>query len=220
MALYLQNAMKLLAHLASPRGVKLSLYQELIMPIPEAVTLHEIYVSTHLGHRFYPLAPRIDDVAIEDIAHGLAFQCRFNGQTQYFYSVAQHSLMVASLVPRRLALAALLHDAAEAYLGDMVKPLKGLFPDFSRIEGEVMAIIGARFGVADFGDRQIKRADLIALATEKRDLMPRSSEPWCTLDGVAPLPTRIEALPPQQAKEKFLREFERLAGLAKFSVAA
>ena len=59
-----------------------------------------IYVSTHLGYRFYPQAPSIADVAIEDIAHGLAFQCRFNGQTQHFYSVAQHSLMVAALVPR------------------------------------------------------------------------------------------------------------------------
>jgi 5'-deoxynucleotidase YfbR-like HD superfamily hydrolase len=179
-----------------------------------------VYVSTYLGHRFYPLAPSIADVAIEDIAHGLAFQCRFNGQTQHFYSVAQHSLMVAALVPHRLALAALLHDAAEAYLGDMVKPLKHLFPDFSRIEAEVMGIIGARFGVAEFDDRKIKRADLIALATEKRDLMPRSSEPWHTLDGVAPLPTRIEALSPQHSKQKFLSEFERLAGLAKFSAAA
>ncbi|MBK9446299.1 MAG: phosphohydrolase [Betaproteobacteria bacterium] len=156
------------------------------MPTTENHDLRTIYVSTHLGHRFYPLAPSIDDVAIEDIAHGLAFQCRFNGQTQHFYSVAQHSLMVASLVPRRLALAALLHDAAEAYLGDMVKPLKNLFPEFSRIETEVMAIIGARFGVAGFDDRQIKRADLIALATEKRDLMPHSSEAWQSLGGIAP----------------------------------
>jgi 5'-deoxynucleotidase YfbR-like HD superfamily hydrolase len=181
-----------------------------------------VYVSTHLGHRFYPQAPSIADVAIEDIAHGLAFQCRFNGQTQHFYSVAQHSLMVASLVPRRLALAALLHDAAEAYLGDMVKPLKNLFPEFSRIEAEVMAIIGARFGVAasTFDERQIKRADLIALATEKRDLMPNSCEAWSLLDGVAPLPTRIEALSPQLAKQNFLGEFRCLVGLAKLSVAA
>ena len=71
------------------------------------------YVSTFLGNRFYPLVPCIDHVAIEDIAHGLAYQCRFNGQTSQFYSVAQHSLIVASLVPTNLRLAALLHDAAE-----------------------------------------------------------------------------------------------------------
>lgn len=179
-----------------------------------------IYVSTHLGYRFYPQAPSIADVAIEDIAHGLAFQCRFNGQTQYFYSVAQHSLMVAALVPRRLALAALLHDAAEAYLGDMVKPLKGLFPEFARIEAAVMEIIGKRFGVAGFDDRLIKRADLIALATEKRDLMSNSSEPWSSLEGVAPLPTRIEVLSPQLAKQQFLGEFSRLSRDGRLSVAA
>jgi hypothetical protein len=57
------------------------------------------YVSTFSGNRFYPLRPHIDKVAIEDIAHGLAYQCRFNGQTQVFYSIAQHSRIVASLVP-------------------------------------------------------------------------------------------------------------------------
>ncbi len=168
---------------------------------------NDIYVSTHLGHRFYPLAPRIDDVAIEDIAHGLAFQCRFNGQTQHFYSVAQHSLIVAGLVPRRLALAALLHDAGEAYLGDLVKPLKRLFPEFSRIEAGVMEIIGARFAVSGFDDRAIKRADLVALATEKRDLMPHSTETWPSLTGIAPLPQRIRAMPPQEARQQFLDAF-------------
>ncbi|WP_407605347.1 NAD(P)-binding domain-containing protein, partial [Pseudomonas aeruginosa] len=95
------------------------------------------YVSTFSGNRFYPLRPHIDKVAIEDIAHGLAYQCRFNGQTQVFYSIAQHSLIVASLVPPPLRLAALLHDAAEAYLGDMVKPLKVLLPEFAALEDKV-----------------------------------------------------------------------------------
>lgn len=168
------------------------------------------YVSTYLGHRFHPAAPRIDDVHIEDIAHGLAFQCRFNGQTQAFYSVAQHSLLVAGLVPARLRLAALLHDAAEAYLGDLVKPLKPLFPEFSKLEGRVMAVIGERFGVAGFADPAIKRADLIALATEKRDLMPHSCEPWAALAGVTPVPTRIRPLAPPEAKAAFLERFREL----------
>ena len=106
--------------------------------------MHDPYVSTYLGNRFYLTRPHIDDVAIEDIAHGLAYQCRFNGQTREFYSVAQHSVMVMNLVSEEHRLAALLHDAAEAYLGDMVKPLKNLFPAFSEIESKVMAIIGQR----------------------------------------------------------------------------
>ncbi|MBS1157879.1 MAG: phosphohydrolase [Proteobacteria bacterium] len=171
------------------------------------------YVSTFLGNRFFLTRPRIDDVAIEDIAHGLAYQCRFNGQTQEFYSVAQHSLMVMHLVPEELRLAALLHDAAEAYLGDMVKPLKNLFPEFSRIEAQVMRIIGHRFGVElARPDSAIKCADLIALATEKRDLMPHSTETWANLQNVTPLPERIRPLAPMGAKAAFLESFQQLVG--------
>ena len=170
------------------------------------------YVSTFSGNRFYPLRPHIDKVVIEDIAHGLAYQCRFNGQTQVFYSVAQHSLIVASLVPPRMRLAALLHDAAEAYLGDMVKPLKVLLPEFAALEDKVSAIIAATYGL-DFSDyAPIKRADLIALATEKRDLMPHSAERWAYLDGIAPLPGIIDAMGPAEAKQRFLQAFAELSG--------
>ena len=171
------------------------------------------YVSTFSGNRFYPLEPRIDRVAIEDIAHGLAYQCRFNGQTREFYSVAQHSLIVASLVPAHLRLAALLHDAAEAYLGDMVKPLKVLLPEFAAIEDKVTALIAEAFAI-DFSEYgPIKRADLIALATEKRDLMPHSAERWAYLDDVRALPEPIVAMSPGQAKQAFLDEFARLDAL-------
>ena len=171
------------------------------------------YVSTFSGNRFYPLVPRIDRVAIEDIAHGLAYQCRFNGQTREFYSVAQHSLIVAAQVPPPLRLAALLHDAAEAYLGDMVKPLKVLLPEFAALEERVSAIIAATFGI-DFSDyAPIKRADLIALATEKRDLMPHSVERWAYLDDIAALPEPILPMSPGMAKNSFLAEFYRLAQL-------
>lgn len=172
------------------------------------------YVSTFSGNRFYPLRPHIDRVAIEDIAHGLAYQCRFNGQTREFYSIAQHSLIVASLVPPPLRLAALLHDAAEAYLGDMVKPLKVLLPEFAALEDQVTAIIAATFGI-DFTDyAPIKHADLIALATEKRDLMPHSAERWAYLDGITPLASIIKAMGPQEAKQCFLDEFALLRNRA------
>jgi 5'-deoxynucleotidase YfbR-like HD superfamily hydrolase len=171
--------------------------------------MHSPYVSTFLGNRFFLEQPRIDDVAIEDIAHGLAFQCRFNGQTQAFYSVAQHSLMVMSLVPKELHFSALLHDAAEAYLGDMVKPLKNLFPEFTRIEARVMEIIGERFGIdLTHLDPRIKNADYIALATEKRDLMPHSVEAWSYLAGIQPLPEIIQPMNPLEAKSQFLVAFE------------
>ena len=176
----------------------------------QAAAITTDYVSTFSGNRFYPLRPHIDRVAIEDIAHGLAYQCRFNGQTKTFYSIAQHSLIVADLVPPRLRLAALLHDAAEAYLGDMVKPLKVLMPQFAALEDQVTAIIAATYDI-DFSDyAPIKRADLIALATEKRDLMPHSAERWAYLDGIAALPGIIVAMDPGEAKQCFLRRFHEL----------
>jgi 5'-deoxynucleotidase YfbR-like HD superfamily hydrolase len=168
------------------------------------------YVSTYSGNRFYPLEPRIDVVAIEDIAHGLAYQCRFNGQTRQFYSVAQHSLIVASLVPDELRLAALLHDAAEAYVGDMVKPLKVLLPAFADIEEQVSALIARAFGVDFSNYGPIKLADLVALATEKRDLMPHSVESWDYLAHIDALPDVIVPMSPGQAKLAFLAEFNKL----------
>lgn len=73
--------------------------------------MHDPYVSTFLGNRIYLTRPHIDDVAIEDIAHGLAYQCRFNGQTQDFYSVAQHSLIVMHIVPEEHRLAGTLQKS-------------------------------------------------------------------------------------------------------------
>jgi uncharacterized protein len=169
------------------------------------------YVSTYLGNRFYPLEPRIDAVAIEDIAHGLAYQCRFNGQTCEFYSIAQHSLVVAQLVPEPLRFAALMHDAAEAYLGDMVKPLKVLLPQFAQIEEQVGCIIAATFGIDFSNYAPIKRADLIALATEKRDLMPHSTERWAYLDDIRPLPEPLVPMDPVSAKLAFLEAFAQLS---------
>jgi 5'-deoxynucleotidase YfbR-like HD superfamily hydrolase len=167
------------------------------------------YICTYLGNRFYPLEGLIDAIHLEDIAHGLAYQCRFNGQTSEFYSIAQHSLMVADIVPPELRFAALLHDASEAYLGDVVKPLKALLPNYKDIELRVEKMIAAHFGIADMFDPRIKQADMIALATEKRDLMPHSAEDWSYLRGFEPLPEAIDPMSPQQAKRAFLIEVNK-----------
>lgn len=174
-------------------------------PLSDTQAAPTTYISTFLGNRFWPTEPRIDRIDIEDIAHGLAYQCRFNGQTSAFYSVAQHSIMVASILPPRLHKAALLHDAAEAYLGDIVKPLKHLLPGFADIEAGVTRLIAQAFQVDfDTDHAAIKHADMVALATEKRDLMPNSTEAWSYLAGIAPLPGAIDPLPPAQAKGAFL----------------
>lgn len=80
-------------------------------------------ITTRSGRQINLLNPQYSQINIGDIAHGLAYQCRFNGQTSRFYSIAQHSLMVASRLPNHLKMSGLLHDAAEAYVGDVVQPL-------------------------------------------------------------------------------------------------
>ena len=179
------------------------------MDHPNLRSAETCYVSTYLGNRFDPIVGSIDNIHMEDIAHGLAFQCRFNGQTSEFFSIAQHSLIVADLVPPHLRLAALLHDASEAYLGDVVKPLKALLPNFKEIEHRVEAAIAERFGVQGFGDPLIKRADMISLATEKRDLMPHSTEDWSYLEGIEPLPDPLDPMAPHIAKRVFLIEVSK-----------
>jgi len=102
------------------------------------------WILTRTGRRFDLLAPKADQVSTLDIAHALSQLCRFNGHTSRHYSVAQHSLLVASIVPAEHQLAALLHDATEAYVGDMTRPLKALLPDFSAIEHGIWLAICER----------------------------------------------------------------------------
>ena len=167
-------------------------------------------ISTRSGRRLYiqnPIAAQID---IEDIAHGLANQCRFNGQTSNFYSVAQHSVIVASILPPELKLAGLLHDASEAYLGDIVQPLKELLPEYSIIESKFNNVIGQRFNVDLNHHDQVKKADLIALATERRDLMPMEIVEWSALEGINPLLRTIKPQNPMEARQSFLDTFFKL----------
>ena len=94
------------------------------------------WMQIFTGKKFWPLDPKSEEVDIKDIAHSLAFQCRFNGHSNYFYSIAQHSVIVSKIVSKDQAFAALLHDAAETYIGDMVSPLKRFMPEFKEIENK------------------------------------------------------------------------------------
>ena len=173
------------------------------------------WILTASGRRFLLDAPRPEDVHPEDLAHALAHLCRFGGHTRVHYSVAQHSVLVASLVPPRLALAGLLHDAAEAYVGDCVGPLAHRLPEFRTVELRILEVIGERFGVpfADFRAAEIRHADAVALLTERASFLPPSKEPWAEdLRGIRPLPGALEALPSHVAKARFLDRLRRLAG--------
>lgn len=154
------------------------------------------WILTHSGKRFDPIAPTVDMIDIDDIAHALSHVNRFNGHSHVPYSVAAHSIHVMHLVQTlagrqatpELLLAALLHDASEAYLCDIPSPIKPHLLGYAQIEANLQQVIADSVGLdpANFSDPLIKQADLIALATEKRDIMPAHTEAWACLAGVDP----------------------------------
>lgn len=170
------------------------------------------------GGYFDFIDPKPETVFIEDIAAGLAKAARFGGQSRRpidghfgcFYSVAQHSCLVSEMVEPEHRFAALMHDAAEGYMGDMVGPLKQLIPDFKVIENRVEEAIFARFGIAAPLHASIKHADLRALRTEQRDLSTGRAHNWNGLDQFEPHPETIVPWEPEQAYRLFIDAFDRL----------
>jgi hypothetical protein len=169
------------------------------------------WIQTYTGKKFWPLDPSIDDVCIEDIAHGLAMKCRFSGHTHSFYSVAQHSVLVSQLVPPKDAMWGLLHDAAEAYLADVARPVKQhhAFDGFRAYEGVLMRIIAMAFHLPWPEPPSIKDADWTALLTEKRDVMAPMEWPP-TPKNLMPMAANILPLTPRPAKALFLRRYAEL----------
>ncbi|HFY9979920.1 TPA: HD family hydrolase [Serratia marcescens] len=169
------------------------------------------YIRTHSGHHFYYQAISQDAIEIDDIAQALSNICRFAGHLDDFYSVAQHSVLVSRLVPPELALEALLHDASEAYCQDIPAPLKALLPDYRDIESSVDNAIRSLFGLPLEHSPVVKRADLVMLATERRDLGIDDGDKWDILDGIAPTDEfAIHPLNPRQARQLFIARFNEL----------
>ena len=151
------------------------------------------WIQTFSGRAFDLLNPEPEAICIEDIAHHLSILTRYTGATRRGLSIAQHCVRVGMLLPPGLRLAGLLHDAAEAYTGDWSSPLKVAMrleaPGFlERVETPIERAIEARFGLTLSADdrEEIKRADLVMLATERRDLMgpsPRDLGEWAASSG-------------------------------------
>jgi 5'-deoxynucleotidase YfbR-like HD superfamily hydrolase len=168
-------------------------------------------IQTFRGKKFHPLDPKLDEICIEDIAHALANKCRFSGHTSKFFSVAQHSVIVSKLCPKQDRLWGLLHDASEAYLVDMPKPLKVLpeFKWFVEVENKVQKVICEFFGLAPEQPISVHQADVISLVTEKRDLMTFDHD-WQKKYKELPLEEILVPWSPKKAKRKFLERFEKL----------
>lgn len=132
---------------------------------------HGFWSQTHSGAALDLLNPHPDSIVFDDIVRGLSRTARFNGQTIRFCSVAQHSLLVADILKswgadlptQRLGL---LHDAPEAYLGDIARPIKLLLPDYKRLEQQVWEAVAQRFSLPSTLPAIVKDADNLALRAE------------------------------------------------------
>ena len=129
-------------------------------------TLPERYLSTYTGKKFFPFDPRPEQICIEHIAHGLSMLCRFSGQCPYFYSVAEHSIYLVHFLPDNLQLEGLLHDASEAYLADLPRPVKAGLPEYKAIEARVERVIAEKLGLPFPMAPEVKAADQALLKHE------------------------------------------------------
>lgn len=167
------------------------------------------WIQTFTGRAIDVETMTADDVSIDDIAHALSMQCRFGGHCEHFYSVAQHSVHVAQVVEDwlgqpGLVIEALLHDAAEAYLLDLPRPIKHTpaLSEYRALDKRIDRIVRARFGLPEQMSDAVKRADEIMLATEAKQLMKPPPGSWDL--GEQPIAKPIAPWSPREAKDTFL----------------
>jgi hypothetical protein len=170
------------------------------------------WMQTYSGRQFWPLDPRADEVRIGDIAHSLSNACRYAGHCEAFYSVAEHSVYVSQIVPAELALCGLLHDATEAYLVDIPRPIKPYLTGYKEIEDRLWLAIAAAFGLPEEMPAEIKAADNAVLLAESEQIMKPHPAPWCVPGE--PADVTIQLLSPADARKAFIDRFWELIDAA------
>jgi hypothetical protein len=169
------------------------------------------WITTFTGKQFWPLDPLADDIDIRDIARSLSMQCRFIGHSKGFYSVAEHSLHIAGWLTPEFALWGLLHDAAEAYLGDLARPIKPYLTGYVEAEAKIMKAIVQRFNLDPIeAPKEVKEADNRIVFDERAALLAPPPEPWNF--ELEPLGVQIKCLSPEIAEREFLRNFTVFGG--------
>lgn len=166
---------------------------------------------TRSGNKFFPLQPDVADIFIDDIAFALSNTCRYGGHT-VFMSVAEHSCLVADHLPSALKLLGLLHDATEAYLGDMVRPLKQQMPQYRLAEEHLWKVIARKFHLPETMPPLIKEIDSRALLAERNHLMPEgpNTRNWYWDSYLLPLPGFIHCWSPEIARREFIKRYNEL----------
>lgn len=167
------------------------------------------WMQTFTGRRFYPLAAQPEDVDIVDIAHHLSMVCRYGGATKFHYSVAQHSILMAQVAPQEHKLRALLHDAPEAYVGDMIRPIKkdrelSPFRDIER--GVELAICNALKLEYPIANSVVHDLDTRILLDEREQVMTHTEDDWQVRGD--PIGVTIDEWKPAYTRQRFLRAYE------------
>lgn len=167
------------------------------------------WLQTATGRRFWPLDPRPEDFDILDIAAALSKQCRFGGHCDWHYSVAQHSIYVSHQVPPEHQMAALMHDATEAYCIDVPRPMKRSLIGYRKIEERIWQALAVKFRLPLVLPSCVHKADESVLLAEKAQLMCPGPD-W-TLDTEAkPANIKISMWTHDQARKAFISRFEVL----------
>lgn len=167
------------------------------------------WIQTATGLQFWPIAPSPSDVCVEDIAHALSMLCRFGGHCLRFYSVAEHSVLLSRAASAENKLWALLHDASEAYLVDVPRPIKPFLAGYREAEDKIMRAVCAKFDLSIDMPAEVKDLDKRILTDEAQQNMAEPPVQWSTHS--TPIGARLSYWSPPEAKAAFLREFSYLS---------
>lgn len=171
------------------------------------------WMLTYTGKRFWPLDPDPEDVDIIDIGHALGMLCRYNGHCQRFYSVAEHSVLLSQHLEkhsRDAALWALMHDSAEAYISDLIRPVKFFIKDFHVLEERILGVIAQHFNLPAQIPDVVHQADDTFINDEGKQLFDKA--PWVAPNSPT-LGIQLKLLYPVDAKYDYLKQYTRLTGV-------
>lgn len=169
------------------------------------------WIQLSSGGQFWPFDPRPEEINIHDIAHALSNLCRFGGHCTRFYSVAEHSILVSRQCPRELRLAGLLHDASEAYLVDIPRPIKRSLVGYIDMEAAIQGVINSKFGLDFIMPREVHEADDAVLCAEAFQIMHNPLN-WFGGEAPMPAPVIIRGYAPLVARGAFLAEYSKITG--------
>lgn len=172
------------------------------------------WIRTYTGKKVYPLNPEIETININDIAHALSLICRYVGHVSDHYSVAQHSYIISKYLNYDIILAkwGLLHDAPEAYICDIPRPIKPHFPGYAEIETRHEKLIAQKFNLPYPIPSKVKEIDMRILKTELQTRFDYHPKMHIDIQNLVTLDVDIPVISPKEAEILFLQRYTELFG--------